>query len=83
MSDQENKVQVIESSKILDNRWDQVLANGVTKTALGFAGGVVLSVLLKRKPGFVFLGTGFGLGMAYAEGDAVFRSKAGLRSVNL
>ena len=83
MSNQQAKQeQIIPSQSILDSRWDAVIANGITKTTLGLVGGIVASVLFKRRPAFVFLGTGMGFGMAFAEGNAIFKSKAGIRSIN-
>ncbi|SCU94963.1 LAMI_0F00364g1_1 [Lachancea mirantina] len=67
---------------ILDDKWDVVLSNLVVKTGLGFGAGVVASVLFFRRRAFpVWIGIGFGLGRGYAEGDAIFRSSAGLRNV--
>jgi inner membrane organizing system protein 1 len=52
------------------------------KTGLGFGGGVLASVLFFRRRAFpVWLGIGFGLGRGYAEGDAIFRSNHGLRTI--
>ncbi|CAH2446495.1 Mitochondrial inner membrane organizing system component [Komagataella phaffii CBS 7435] len=70
------------SSTLLNDKWDVVLANTVVKTGLGFGGGVLLSVLFFKRRAFpVWLGIGFGLGRGYSEGDAIFRSPAGLRDV--
>ncbi len=68
---------------ILDKRWDVVLSNVVAKTALGAGVGIVTSVLFFKRRAFpVWIGIGFGLGRGYAEGDAIFRTNAGLRKVN-
>ncbi|GEQ70552.1 hypothetical protein JCM33374_g4230 [Metschnikowia sp. JCM 33374] len=51
------------------------------KTALGFGGGVLASVLFFKRRSFpVWVGVGFGLGRGYSEGDAIFRSDFGTRS---
>ncbi|KAL6947417.1 Mitochondrial inner membrane organizing system component [Hanseniaspora vineae] len=72
------------SASILDNRWDVVLSNTVVKTGMGFAAGTIASVLLFKRRAFpVWVGIGFGLGRGYSEGDAIFRSSAGLRSVSI
>lgn len=63
-------------------QWDVVLSNTLIKTGLGFGGGVLASVLFFRRRAFpVWLGVGFGLGRGYAEGDAIFRSNHGLRTI--
>ncbi|CAI4286507.1 CQI_4a_G0005230.mRNA.1.CDS.1 [Saccharomyces cerevisiae] len=68
-------------STILDTKWDIVLSNMLVKTAIGFGVGVFTSVLFFKRRAFpVWLGIGFGVGRGYAEGDAIFRSSAGLRS---
>ncbi|AAS54115.1 AFR743Wp [Eremothecium gossypii ATCC 10895] len=70
------------SRSILNDKWDVVLSNLVVKTGLGFGAGVFASVLFFKRRAFpVWLGVGFGLGRGYAEGDAIFRSHAGLRAV--
>ncbi|CAR23795.1 MICOS complex subunit MIC10 [Lachancea thermotolerans] len=70
------------SRSLLNDKWDVVLSNLVVKTGLGFGAGVVASVLLFKRRAFpVWIGVGFGLGRGYAEGDAIFRSSAGLRTV--
>ncbi|CUS24246.1 LAQU0S15e00232g1_1 [Lachancea quebecensis] len=70
------------SRSLLNDKWDVVLSNLVVKVGLGFGAGVVASVLLfKRRASPVWIGVGFGLGRGYAEGDAIFRSSAGLRTV--
>lgn len=71
------------SQNLLNDKWDVVLSNGVIKTGLGFGAGVLASVLLFRRRAWpVWVGVGFGLGRAYSEGDAIFRSDAGVRKVN-
>jgi len=81
----EVKNQVIPSSSsqnILNDKWDVVLSNTIVKTGLGFGIGVLSSVLLFKRRAFpVWIGVGFGLGRGYSEGDAIFRSNAGLRTV--
>ncbi|CAI4056353.1 hypothetical protein SKDZ_03G0130 [Saccharomyces kudriavzevii ZP591] len=68
-------------STILDAKWDIVMSNMLVKTAMGFGVGVFTSVLFFKRRAFpVWLGIGFGVGRGYAEGDAIFRSSAGLRS---
>ncbi|RCK67476.1 MICOS complex subunit MIC10 [Candida viswanathii] len=70
------------SQNLLNDKWDVVLSNALIKTGLGFGGGVLASILLFRRRSFpVWLGIGFGLGRGYAEGDAIFRSNHGLRTV--
>jgi len=83
MSEQKTTA-VTPSASILDNRWDVVLSNTVVKTGMGFAAGAIASVLLFKRRAFpVWIGIGFGLGRGYSEGDAIFRSSAGLRSVSV
>ncbi|RLV85432.1 MICOS complex subunit MIC10 [Meyerozyma sp. JA9] len=68
--------------QLLLTQWDVVLSNTLIKTGLGFGGGVLASVLFFRRRAFpVWLGIGFGLGRGYAEGDAIFRSNHGLRTI--
>ncbi|CAI4056981.1 hypothetical protein N7582_000746 [Saccharomyces uvarum] len=68
-------------STVLDAKWDIVLSNMLVKTAMGFGIGVFTSVLFFKRRAFpAWLGIGFGVGRGYAEGDAIFRSSAGLRS---
>ncbi|CUM45850.1 MICOS complex subunit MIC10 [Debaryomyces fabryi] len=70
------------SQSLLNNKWDVVLSNTLIKTGLGFGGGVLASILLFKRRSFpVWLGIGFGLGRGYSEGDAIFRSNHGLRTV--
>ncbi|CEP64265.1 Mic10p LALA0_S11e00210g [Lachancea lanzarotensis] len=70
------------SRSLLNDKWDVVLSNLVVKSGLGLGAGVVASVLFFRRRAFpVWIGIGFGLGRGYAEGDAIFRSSAGLRTV--
>ncbi|ODV92301.1 hypothetical protein CANCADRAFT_885 [Tortispora caseinolytica NRRL Y-17796] len=74
------KVQPTGSAAILNDKWDVVISNALVKTSIGFGTGVLLSVVLfKRRAWPVWLATGFGLGRGYAEGDAIFRTPAGLR----
>ncbi|QPG77257.1 Mitochondrial inner membrane organizing system component [Brettanomyces nanus] len=69
------------SSDIINSKWDVVISNGIVKAGLGFGAGVLVSVLFFKRRAFpVWLGTGFGLGRAYSEGDSVFRD-AGVREV--
>ncbi|CAN3355476.1 MICOS complex subunit Mic10p [Diutina catenulata] len=79
----EQKVVVSPSSQnLLNDKWDVVLSNTLIKTGLGFGAGVLASVLLFRRRAWpVWVGVGFGLGRGYAEGDAIFRSSAGVRQV--
>ncbi|GCF00149.1 mitochondrial inner membrane organizing system component [Zygosaccharomyces mellis] len=79
---QHDQLQVTAANKsILNDKWDVVLSNLLVKSGLGFGVGVVASVLLFKRRAFpVWLGVGFGLGRGYAEGDAIFRSAAGLRT---
>ncbi|SCU96330.1 LADA_0H00342g1_1 [Lachancea dasiensis] len=80
MSEQLNTIPV--SRSLLNDKWDVVLSNLVVKSGLGLGAGVVASVLFFRRRAFpVWIGVGFGLGRGYAEGDAIFRSSAGLRTV--
>ena len=70
------------SQNLLNDKWDVVLSNTLIKTVLGFGGGVLASILFFKRRAFpVWLGVGFGLGRGYAEGDAIFRSNHGLRTV--
>ncbi|CCF57663.1 hypothetical protein KAFR_0D00170 [Kazachstania africana CBS 2517] len=69
---------------ILNDKWDLVLSNMLVKVGLGFGVGVVTSVIFFKRRAFpVWLGIGYGFGRAYSEGDAIFRSNAGLRSVQI
>ncbi|GMM56614.1 Mic10 protein [Maudiozyma humilis] len=69
---------------ILNDKWDLVLSNVLVKAGLGFGVGVAASVLFFRRRAFpVWLGVGFGLGRGYSEGDAIFRSTAGVRTVKV
>lgn len=69
---------------ILNDKWDLVLSNVLVKAGLGFGVGVAASVLFfKRRTFPVWLGIGFGLGRGYSEGDAIFRSTAGVRTVKV
>lgn len=79
---QHDQLQVTAPNRsILNDKWDVVLSNLLVKSGLGFGVGVVASVLLFKRRAFpVWLGVGFGLGRGYAEGDAIFRSAAGLRT---
>lgn len=63
------------SDKVLNEKWDLVLSNGLVKTGLGIGAGIVGSVLLfKRRAWPVVFGTGFGAGIGWSEGDAIFQS---------
>lgn len=69
---------------LLNDKWDIVLSNMLVKVGMGFGVGVITSVLFFKKRTFpVWLGIGFGLGRGYSEGDAIFRSTAGLRTVKV
>lgn len=69
---------------LLNDKWDIVLSNILVKVGMGFGVGVITSVLFFKKRTFpVWLGIGFGLGRGYSEGDAIFRSTAGLRAVKV
>ena len=75
------EVTVTPTKSILNDKWDVVLSNVLVKTGLGFGVGVLTSIVLFKRRAFpVWLGVGFGVGRGYAEGDAIFRSAAGLRS---
>ncbi|EJD41549.1 DUF543-domain-containing protein [Auricularia subglabra TFB-10046 SS5] len=61
------------SQDIVGQKFDRCLADHIVKAGLGFSAGVVLSVILfKRRAWPISLGTGFGLGMAYADCDRAF-----------
>ncbi|CCH47015.1 hypothetical protein BN7_6624 [Wickerhamomyces ciferrii] len=82
MSEVKQQIVPSPSQNILNDKWDVVLSNTIVKTGLGFGAGVLASVLLFKRRAFpVWIGVGFGLGRGYAEGDAIFRSNAGLRTV--
>ncbi|KAG7664511.1 uncharacterized protein J8A68_001962 [[Candida] subhashii] len=85
MSEQQQQQQqqiTTPSQNLLNEKWDVVLSNALIKTGLGFGGGVLASILIFKRRSFpVWLGVGFGLGRGYAEGDAIFRSTHGLRTV--
>lgn len=76
------------SDKALNDKWDIAISNALVKTGLGFGVGVIGSVIFFRRRAWpVLLGTGFGLGKSWAEGDALFRvpiippAEAGVRQV--
>ncbi|CCH58289.1 hypothetical protein TBLA_0A04960 [Henningerozyma blattae CBS 6284] len=72
---------VTSNRSILNDKWDIVISNMLVKTTFGFGAGVLASVIFFKRRAFpVWLGVGFGLGRGYSEGDAIFRSTAGLRS---
>lgn len=78
------EINAVPVQSLLDDKWDAVLSNLVVKVGLGFGCGVVASVLLFRRRAFpVWLGLGFGAGRGYAEGDAIFRSPAGVRQLKI
>ncbi|EDO18941.1 hypothetical protein Kpol_2002p11 [Vanderwaltozyma polyspora DSM 70294] len=82
MSQQSQELQITSAPtrSILNDKWDVVLSNFLVKTSLGFGAGVLASVILFKRRAFpVWLGIGFGIGRGYSEGDAIFRSAAGLR----
>lgn len=69
---------------LLNDKWDLVLSNMFVKVGMGFGVGVVASVLFFKRRAFpVWLGAGFGFGRGYSEGDAIFRSTAGIRAVKV
>lgn len=69
---------------LLNDKWDIVLSNMLVKVGMGFGVGVITSVLFFKKRAFpVWLGIGFGLGRSYSEGDAIFRSTAGIRVIKV
>ncbi|KAG7193795.1 Mitochondrial inner membrane organizing system component [Scheffersomyces spartinae] len=73
---------VVPSQNLLNDKWDVVLSNALIKTGLGLGGGVLASIILFKRRAFpVWIGVGFGLGRGYAEGDAIFRSTQGIRTV--
>ncbi|XP_017266739.1 MICOS complex subunit MIC10 [Kryptolebias marmoratus] len=56
------------SEKELGRKWDRCLADGVIKIGTGLGLGIVFSVLFfKRRTWPISLGSGAGLGMAYAN----------------
>jgi len=70
------------SEELLNERWDTCLSNGIIRAGMGLGVGIVGSVLFfKRRAWPVYLSTGFGLGVAYAECDALFKesNKWGVR----
>lgn len=82
--EESKKIDYTPVRSILNDKWDVVLSNMIVKMGLGFGVGVVASVLLFRRRSFpVWLGVGFGAGRGYSEGDAIFRSTAGLRQVKV
>jgi len=63
------------SDKLLNEKWDLVLSNGLVKAGLGLGVGIVGSVLLfKRRAWPAVFGTGFGAGIGWSEGDAIFQN---------
>ncbi|KDQ09229.1 hypothetical protein BOTBODRAFT_117496 [Botryobasidium botryosum FD-172 SS1] len=61
------------TTRLLNPKYDQCLADLIVKSGIGFSAGVVASVLLFRRRGWpVALGTGFGAGTAYADCDRSF-----------
>lgn len=84
MSERSKAQTLMPNKSILNDKWDVVLSNMLVKTGLGLGVGVVGSVLFFKRRAFpVWLGIGFGLGRGYAEGDAIFRSAAGLRAAKV
>ncbi|KAJ1978873.1 Mitochondrial inner membrane organizing system component [Dimargaris cristalligena] len=58
----------VPSERVLDDKWDQCVADLLVKAGIGFSAGVVGSVLLfRRRTWPVWAGTGFGIGHAYSE----------------
>ncbi|XP_037102309.1 MICOS complex subunit MIC10 [Syngnathus acus] len=56
------------SEKELGKKWDRCLADGVIKLGTGLSLGIVFSVIFfKRHTWPITLGSGMGLGMAYAN----------------
>lgn len=83
LQEKSSPVSVVDRS-LLNDKWDIVLSNLFVKVGLGFGVGVVTSVILfKRRTFPVWLGIGFGAGRGYAEGDSIFRSPAGVRTVKV
>lgn len=69
---------------LLNDKWDIVISNMMVKVGMGFGVGVITSVLFFKRRAFpLWLGVGFGFGRGYAEGDAIFRSTAGIRAVKV
>lgn len=67
---------------IRSDKWDYVLSNLLFSTSIGFGFGLLTSLIFLRRRLFpVWLGIGFGFGKGYAEGDLVFRTNTGIRSV--
>uniref|UniRef100_A0A7N6A3E6 MICOS complex subunit MIC10 n=1 Tax=Anabas testudineus TaxID=64144 RepID=A0A7N6A3E6_ANATE len=63
------------SEKELGKKWDRCLADGAIKLGTGLGLGIVLSVLFfKRRTWPISLGSGAGLGMAYANCQNDLRS---------
>ncbi|KAF7199505.1 MICOS complex subunit MIC10 [Nothobranchius furzeri] len=63
------------SEKELGKKWDRCLADGVIKLGTGLGLGIVFSVLFfKRRTWPISLGSGAGLGMAYANCQNNLRS---------
>ncbi|XP_026188705.1 MICOS complex subunit MIC10 [Mastacembelus armatus] len=63
------------SEKELGKKWDRCLADGAIKLGTGLGLGIVFSVLFfKRRTWPISLGSGAGLGMAYANCQNDLRS---------
>ncbi|XP_061886486.1 MICOS complex subunit MIC10 [Entelurus aequoreus] len=63
------------SEKELGQKWDRCLADGVIKLGTGLSLGMVFSVIFfKRRTWPITLGSGLGVGMAYANCQKELRS---------
>ncbi|GBE83355.1 hypothetical protein BKA93DRAFT_732604 [Sparassis latifolia] len=61
------------SENIVAQKYDRCLADLLVKSGVGFSAGVIASVILFRRRAWpIALGTGFGMGAAYADCDRSF-----------
>lgn len=59
-----------------EEKWDHSVENGLRKSSIGFAAGLLPSLLFARsslsRAGILFLTTGIGAGIAYGEARYLF-----------
>jgi len=69
----ESSAKPTSSENIVAQKYDRCLADLLVKSGVGFSAGVIASVILFRRRAWpIALGTGFGMGAAYADCDRSF-----------